>query len=221
MRKLPLIPTIVVACAVAAMIALGVWQLQRRHEKESLLALYRANQGRAAMTFPKLAPVPAEAMFRPSSVTCLSVAGWRSEGGRAADGSTGYRHIAECRTGAEGPGALIDMGVAADPKVKPVWNGGTVSGRITTEPDHTTIVGHLFGRGHVLRPMLVADTPAQGLKPSAKPSPDSVPNNHLAYAIQWFFFAAVALLIYVLALRRRGRVEIEGKSREDRGAPPA
>ena len=34
-RKLPLIPTILVALAVAAMIGLGIWQLERRKEKEA------------------------------------------------------------------------------------------------------------------------------------------------------------------------------------------
>jgi cytochrome oxidase assembly protein ShyY1 len=38
------------------------------------------------------------------------------------------------------------------------------------------------------------------LKP---PSLDSIPNNHRFYALQWFFFAATAVLIYVLALRRK------------------
>ncbi len=51
--------------------------------------------------------------------------------------------------------------------------------------------------------MLVADTPAPGLKPNTPPDLDAVPNNHLAYAGQWFFFAAVAGIIYTLALRRR------------------
>jgi len=32
-----------------------------------------------------------------------------------------------------------------------------------------------------------------------------VPNNHLAYAVQWFLFALVAGVIYVIALRRRLR----------------
>jgi surfeit locus 1 family protein len=32
-----------------------------------------------------------------------------------------------------------------------------------------------------------------------------VPNNHLSYAIQWFFFATTAVVIYVLALRKRWR----------------
>ena len=36
-----------------------------------------------------------------------------------------------------------------------------------------------------------------------RPDIGLVPNNHLAYAGQWFFFAAVAALIYLVALRRR------------------
>ena len=56
-------------------------------------------------------------------------------------------------------------------------------------------------RDHIL--LLVSDRPAPGLQASALPSFDDIPNNHRAYAIQWFFFAAVAALIYFLALRRR------------------
>jgi cytochrome oxidase assembly protein ShyY1 len=206
MKRLPLIPTIIVGLAIAAMIGLGVWQLQRAGEKDALLALYNANLNRPAMAFPRAAPVPAEAMFRPSSVMCLEVAGWRTSGGRAADGTTGYRHIAECRTGGgEGPGALVDMGVARDPQFKPVWGGGQVEGVITTEPDSTSLIGKLFGRSHPLAPMLVAAIPAQGLQVSARPSPENVPNNHIAYAGQWFFFALAAGVIYFLALRRRAR----------------
>jgi surfeit locus 1 family protein len=51
--------------------------------------------------------------------------------------------------------------------------------------------------------MLVADTPAPGLMPNPGPDPSSIPNNHLAYAVQWFLFAGLALLIYALALRKR------------------
>ncbi len=46
-----------------------------------------------------------------------------------------------------------------------------------------------------------------------------MPNNHLAYAVQWFLFAAIAGAIYVLALRRRGQ-HFDDKPR-DAGAPPA
>jgi cytochrome oxidase assembly protein ShyY1 len=203
LRRLPLIPTILVGIAVATMIALGIWQTSRAGEKQELIALYRANLGRPAMAFPTIGPVPREAMFRPSSVTCIEVVGWRTQAGRAADGSSGSRYIAECRTGAEGPGALIDLGVSQDPGLKPRWAGGVATGMIITEPDHSSVITRLFGGGTVLAPMLVADQPAAGLRASAKPGPETVPNNHVGYAVQWFLFAAAALIIYVLALRKR------------------
>jgi surfeit locus 1 family protein len=52
---------------------------------------------------------------------------------------------------------------------------------------------------------LVAATPGPGLTASAPPSPDTIPNNHFSYAIQWFLFAGIAVVIYVLALRGRWR----------------
>ncbi|HKX90235.1 MAG TPA: SURF1 family cytochrome oxidase biogenesis protein, partial [Sphingopyxis sp.] len=42
-RRWPLIPTLFVAAAVAVMIGLGVWQLQRKADKEALIALYQRN----------------------------------------------------------------------------------------------------------------------------------------------------------------------------------
>lgn len=202
LRRLPLIPTIMVGLAILAMIALGVWQIDRAGQKAELIALYRTNLARPAMTFPAMGPVPREAMFRPSSVTCIDVVGWRTEGGRSSDGVSGSRYIAECRTGAEGPGALVDLGVSPNPGIKPNWPGGVASGMITTEPDHGSMIARLFGSAPVLRPMLVADRPAAGLSASAKPSPDTVPNNHRAYAVQWFLFAAAALVIYSLAVAK-------------------
>ena len=202
MKRLPILPTIVVGLAVLAMLALGFWQLQRRSEKQVLIVRYTANLNLPPMTYPQLAPVPPEAMFRKARVHCLRVASWRTEGGRTPGGQAGYRHIAQCVTGAEGPGALIDMGVSADPAQKLGWNGGIVDGLITTEPSHESLVGRLFGHASPLRPMLVADVPAPGLAASTPPDPSAIANNHLAYAVQWFIFAGVALLIYALALRR-------------------
>lgn len=201
----PLVPTILVALAMLAMIGLGVWQLQRRAEKAALLKIYSQNLGKE-ISFPELPPVPDAALFRLSSVNCLRVTGWRIEGGRAADGSTGYRRIAECSTGAEGPGALVDIGISREPQGKQDWRGGRIAGRITTEPVKSSLVAQLFGRPVPPRPLLVATTPAPGLAASAPPSPVDIPDNHLAYAFQWFAFAGMAGLIYWLALRRRRRV---------------
>lgn len=197
MRRIPIFATLVVAMAIATMVALGLWQLDRRAEKEAQLAVYRANLGRPAIAFPTAVPIPDTALFRRSSVLCSAVTGWQTQAGRSAKGTSGYRWIATC------PGLIVDMGITRDPKTPPSWSGGPVTGVITTEPSHTSLLSHMGGKEAPLRPMLVSETPAPGLEASAPPSPDEVPNNHLAYAVQWFLFAGVAGLIYLLALRRR------------------
>lgn len=202
-RRFPLLPTLVVGAAILVMVGLGIWQLQRRGEKEAMLALAAANPAKPPISFPSIPPVPAELLFRRSSLHCLEVVGWQMEAGRAADGSVGYRYIARCSTGAEGPGALVALGVAKQPDLRPGWKGGQVRGWISEEPDHRTLLSRLGGDAPPLRPMLIAERAPEGLKPVAPPSVEDVPNNHLAYAVQWFFFAAVAGLIYALALPRR------------------
>lgn len=202
-RRWPVIPTIVVLCAVATMIALGVWQLQRKSEKEALIALYNRNMSMSSLaTYPKLPPVSDAMLFRKSSVVCLEVVKWDQRGGADRKGRSGIRMIADCRTGAEGPGVLVDVGIAEDFK-PPQWTGGTVQGTIVPGPEQPTMVERLTGKAVPARAMLVADAPVAGLRPSAVPTGADVPNNHLAYAFQWFFFAIVALIIYVIAVRRR------------------
>ena len=205
MTRIPVLPTLVVSIACAVMIALCFWQLDRRAEKAWQIALFEANMHREAAAYQPKGPVPDALLFRLSSAMCVKVTGWRTEVGRSVKGGGGYRWIAECSTGAEGPGLLADMGVTRNPKLKPNWGGGLVRGRVTTEPSHQSLFSKLGGEQEVLRPMLVSDTPAPGLEASAPPSPDEVPNNHLAYAVQWFLFAGVAAVIYALALRRRTR----------------
>jgi surfeit locus 1 family protein len=85
---------------------------------------------------------------------------------------------------------------------KPRWSGGAVSGYISHAPDGRSLIGSLFDHSPQ-RLLLVADAPPLGLAANGKPDLSSVPNNHLSYAVQWFFFAAIAAVIYVLALRRR------------------
>ena len=73
MRRLPLIPTLVVAAAVAAMIGLGIWQLQRAAWKERLLAEYAGAAALPAVDLDPLLdggrPLPPLA-FRRVLVTC-------------------------------------------------------------------------------------------------------------------------------------------------------
>jgi surfeit locus 1 family protein len=199
MPRFPLIPTIVVALAIAAMIGLGFWQLSvRRPQKLAQLAQLAANPAKAPIAFPRF---PDDTLlFRKAQGFCLEPVSSQLTGA----GNAGFRFVVECRTGAEGPGMIVQLGTTHDPKAKPQWKGGAVSGFISHAPDGRSMLASLFDRTPK-RLMLVADTPAAGLTPNGAPDVSSVPNNHLAYAVQWFLFALVAAVIYVLALRLRER----------------
>jgi surfeit locus 1 family protein len=187
-RRVPIVATMLVAAAVATMIWLGVWQLHRLRWKEALLAEYAEAAHKPAVGYPRV-PTDQTLLFRRSSAFCLAPTAWRASAGRNRAGESGYRHVADCRTGAEGPGVAFDMGWSRSPDAPAGWRGGQVSGTIGPDRD-----------GQVL---LVADAAAPGLQPSAPPDIDTIPNNHLAYAVQWFLFAAIAAVIYGVALWRR------------------
>lgn len=203
-RRLPVVPTILVALAVALMIWLGVWQLHRLHWKEALLARYAANQHLPTIALP-IGSTDDSLLFRHATAFCLRPVSWSSEAGRDSRGRVGWRQIAHCATGAEGPGFMVQMGIATDPDARPSWKGGAVSGFIAHAPDHAPLIAMALGKGSPDPLMLVADTPAPGLAANAGPDLSSIPNNHLSYAVQWFLFAIVAVVIYVLALRKRWR----------------
>lgn len=203
--RLPLIPTVLVALAVAAMIGLGVWQLDRRQQKEAMLAQLADNPAKPPVAFPRPGADAESLLFRRSGLFCLEPVSWTSAGGMGVNGRRGWRQIATCRTGVEGPGAMVDIGVAADPRAKPQWRGGEVTGRLAHAPDSRPSILKLFAGERAPSYMLVADQPLAGLEPTQPPAPDSIPNNHLAYAVQWFLFAAAAVVIYLLALRWRDR----------------
>lgn len=190
--RFPLIPTLLVGAAVAAMIGLGIWQLDRRGEKEALIAQYRAASTLPPIAFPVSPKRDKSLYFRRAIGFCVQPLGWRSIAGRNLKDETGWSHIVSCRTGGlEGPGMQVDMGWSTSSTPPAGWKGGEVSGVIA--PD----------RQHQIR--LVSAQAAPGLVPSAPPSPGDTPNNHLLYAIQWFIFAAAAALIYVLAVSKRQR----------------
>ncbi len=206
MKRVPVFATILVALAIMAMVALGVWQLGRRADKAVLLDHYARNVTLPPVAFPAI-PVDDGLLFRRSSALCLEPVSFAIEGGRNARGGTGWRQIAHCRSGAEGPGFSVQLGFGKDPHAKPSWKGGPVTGYISHAPDHAPLIAGLFGQAAPKTLMLVADPPLAGLDPNPQPDLSAVPNNHLAYAVQWFIFAAIAAIIYALAVRRRGVAE--------------
>lgn len=195
MRRVPIIPTIIVAAAVAVLLWLGMWQIHRAHENERLLAQYSAASKLPPIAYPTGAikgPLP---LFRWATGFCQKVVGQREAGGRNRKGDIGWAHILECATGAEGPGMTVEIGWSKDPEAKVNWHGGLVSGVIV--PDRLS------------RIRLVAAGAPPGLEPPGLPSAETAvpvtPDRNRMYALQWFSFAAIALLIYGLALRKRMR----------------
>lgn len=193
-RRIPLIPTILVALAVAAMIALGLWQIRRAGWKQRVIAAYAKAQSLPPIAWPTVWPRPdALPLFRHATGNCLRPVAKRSSAGENRTGEIGYVQIVDCATGAEGPGMSVEIGWSKNPNARTTWSGGLVSGVIV--PDRRSQM------------RLVAATAAPGLQPSRPPSVESIssvtPAGHKGYAATWFAFAAIALTIYGLALRRR------------------
>ncbi|WP_240654607.1 SURF1 family protein [Croceicoccus ponticola] len=185
--RIPVFATIVVLAAVATMIGLGIWQLERLQWKEALLDRYaQAARSTEPVAFPLADSDPHRWLYRRSALDCRNVLSTGAVSGRSADGQAGWALTARCAV--DGGEAEVVLGWTLDPAPRE-WAGDKVAGTIAP-----------LGEGGV---RLIADPPLAGLAAMGAPNPAEIPNNHLAYAFQWFFFAATALVIYGLALKRR------------------
>ncbi len=186
MRRIPILPTIIVIAAVLTMIALGIWQLGRAQEKEALLARYEgATQSDEVFKWPGDGEGHEQLLYARSRLTCESAQDISTSAGKSVQGQPGLAVTATCNA-AGGIAVPVVLGWTRAVEL-PEWSGGEVEGIIAPGP------------------RLVLDPPQAGLAANAKPDPGDLPNNHLAYAGQWFFFALTALVIYYFALRRRWR----------------
>jgi surfeit locus 1 family protein len=189
-RRLPLIPTVLVLIAVGIMIRLGFWQLDRRDEKEALLADYAQAQSLSSdVAWPRSAEEAPKAYYRHSRLTCSRVTSITPMAGLDFKGQSGIAHVATCDLDGGGTANVV-LGFSRDPAPRS-WQGGEVSGFVAP--------------GGKAGPRLVAQPPLAGLERSAVPDPRDIPNNHLSYAVQWFLFALTAMVIYTLAVRKRLR----------------
>jgi len=187
-KRIPIVPTLLVLMAMGVMLGLGVWQWNKRIWKADLVAGYRAaQQDMTIRRWPDGDATPRS--YSHVVVRCADVGPVSAKSGRNDKDEAGIAQIADCHT-AGGLTARIVLGWSRNPQ--PVtWHGGEVTGVFLAQPQ---------GKFDI-----VADPPLAGLEPNAKPDPRDIPNNHLAYAVQWFLFAGVALVIYALALRKRMR----------------
>lgn len=189
LRRIPVVSTLIVLVAVGVMIRLGFWQLDRMHQKEALLNLYSQNVKLSSETaLPFDADARRKVWFRHTTFECRGDGDTRPKAGHNRKGETGWAQWGQCLSITGKPVAEVNLGWSQAPTARH-YAGGSVGGVIG--PD-----GEAGAR-------VVADQPLPGLQPSATPDPTDIPNNHLSYAVQWFLFAAIALVIYALALRKR------------------
>lgn len=199
MRRPPLLALLVVLAAVATMIGLGVWQLQRLAWKEGLLASYTAAAGNPAPLRLTGTDVPADAAYRHVLWDCPAPGPDQVTGGANAAGRAGWAHVVLCRHQA----SVVPVVIGWSATLAPVaWTGGAIAGVAVPGPKSGVVRPQDPGI-RLLDWHIVADPPLAGLAANARPDPRSIPNNHLAYAVQWFLFAATALIIFALALRRK------------------
>lgn len=198
MKRVPLFATLVVLAAALVMLGLGFWQLGRAAEKEAAIARIQRNVGAVPVAVTGDLDLEAS-LLRPASVRCAGQSPTRLAGA----GKFGFRVIADCAAGLEKPLA-VQLGTVRQPAQPAAWPGGDVRGYLAQAPDSRSLLRQLFDH----RPagmMVVADPPLAGLAANPPATLEGIPNNHRSYAVQWFAFAAIALVIYALALRRRKR----------------
>lgn len=186
-RGLPLGPTLLVAVAVPIMIALGMWQLQRLEWKTRLLAQLTANAGAPVIALPGI--LTPDLGFRRVTVSCARLSA-RGPAGAATTvgGEPGFRYLATCHP-ARGAPLPVSLGVTRDPAAK------------VALPPRLTLTGRLIPHGTPPF-LLIADRAVPPLRPEAAPGVETIANNHLSYAVQWFLFAATLAVIYAVYLGR-------------------
>ena len=187
-RGFAVLPTLILVLALPLLIGLGFWQLSRHHWKDAMLAEYRRNID-APLAELGRRPIPADSQFRRArlEVDCPS-APPVERAGRNLEGATGFVRLLACTHG--GQPLQLDAGWATRPDPSPLPAvSGAMTGRLIPDADGGWI--------------LVAEAARPPLVPSAPPTLDTIPNNHLSYAIQWFSFAAILAVIYGLWLFRR------------------
>lgn len=193
--RIPLIPTLLLLLAVGVMIALGVWQLRRAEWKEALLVRAAHNLIEPAIDLPGRLPPGLD--YRRFRVVCdRLVFDHGPTAGTGRGGATGWLQTATCLRDA-GHDLAIGLGITERPD------------RLTIAGTDNVFWGRVLHRGTKTENdyILYSERPLTGLIPVAQPTPEmtgmTTPEGHRGYAIQWFLFAGVAVVIYILALVKK------------------
>lgn len=232
--RFPLGLTVATAIALAILIALGAWQLQRLAWKEDLLAHIAALQSARAVDIGPVLDAQAagrDVDYTRVKASCPGIASapfLELYGLR--EGQAGVRLISACAVpGAHYHTVLVDRGfvpdvVAARPRVEAANAEPLEVVGVLRKPDKPSFVsppnrpGHWFTRDvAAMAAALKAPRPAPAYlfaetatNPEFKalvpaPIPTDIPNRHLEYAVTWFGLAAALAGVYAAVLFRRVR----------------
>lgn len=229
--RFPVGLTIAVAIALAILVGLGTWQLQRlawkRHVLERVAALQTAPAQPVGAVLERLGE-GADADFTRVTATCPGLASAAFlELYSVRDGQAGSRLVSACRvqTGRYAS-VLVDRGFVADtisarPPVAAADAPVTITGVLRTpEPGNAFSPPNQPGRWYTrdvaaMAAQLKARSPAplflmaetssnpewKALVPA--PIPTDIPNRHLEYALTWYGLAGALLGVYAAMLFRR------------------
>lgn len=224
-RIVPVVPTLMVAAMLAVLVSLGLWQIDRMHQKEAMLAHYRANSLAAPAPLSANIAEPEREAFRTARLACTFEGDAILSPGGSPTGKAGQHVYGLCREEGRSARVVVDLGwvtfQADAPRVEGLvaeiegvvrpWAGHTAmeqlsgSARISPESFRTDApVAPVFVQAERI-------VPAAGqVFPKTQPSPlrpEAIPNNHRSYAIQWFLFAATLLAIYGVYVYRWRRLQ--------------
>lgn len=231
MPRLPVWPTLFTAIALAIMVGLGFWQLDRRAWKHGLIAARTAGAQAAAVPLPDRIEDPAAWEYRK-----VAVAGRLLHEremyltGRSYRDRPGFQVITPLRL-PDGSHLLVNRGwVPADRRDPATRAAGQPAGdvaveglvRLSTVPGYFTPanqpdrnlwfypdVGEMARAAGLaaVMPVFVEAGPAEnrGGLPVGGQTRLDLADNHLQYALTWFSLAATLAVIYVLFCLRRTR----------------
>jgi surfeit locus 1 family protein len=201
-RRLPVIPTIITAIGILILCGLGKWQLDRRAWKHDLMERLAA-----APNLPEVTPEEFRAammgdgsvQYRRASIDCHAgpKKPYDLRPGSSARGTSGFYVIVSCRPNNRPPDIVAVAGWTkrVDAKDQTLTLDHQFTGVVIERP-----YGDLPGRP---RFMLIPDQAIAPLGRPLQPRAADLPDNHLAYAGQWFGLAIALAAIYGLWLRRR------------------
>ncbi|HVE04227.1 MAG TPA: SURF1 family protein [Rhizomicrobium sp.] len=232
-----LVPSLVSAVLFAALMALGVWQVERLSWKRDLIATVSSRIAAAPVTLNQALALGADAQYRR-----VRLAGRFDNAKEAYVFGTGVEgapvfHVIVPFTSDDGRVVLVDRGIvprdlmARSTRSRGLIEGRTVAvgiwrapdqaGTFTPKPDLARRIWYSHDVAGIARadgvrlaaPVIVeADsTPNPGGWPKGGQTRVNFRNEHLQYAITWFLLAAGLLAVYFAYHVSRGRLTLSSK----------